>query len=159
MNRFLFSGWKHSPSGAEISRNLFHPAALIHMERTAGVAMSAANTVGSLFLQVGVVILCQHIPCPGQVIILVNQSHIQPCRTWSTVIAVYADSFRILRSESSKNGIVFLLGRSLQIAEDTFQVLPIPYTWQHGQNAWLIQGILDALVLRQRRVERRRLRI
>ena len=103
---------------AEILCDDFHPVCLSHMERAPAVAVAAGNAVGSLFLQLGIMV-CRHIiSYDRQIIILVYQSHIEARRARLTVVAVNARPFRIFWREAAYDGIIpFLIG--------SFQKIPV----------------------------------
>ena len=138
----------------KISLYFLHPLHLSNMERTSKIAMTTGNTIGSLLLQIFIVVFCQNITGPGQIIIFINQSHIQPCRTRLAVIAVDADSLCFLWGKAAQNGIVFFLLRGIEESKNTVQIFPVAYPGQNRKYARLIKGIFQALVFGQRTLKR-----
>ena len=94
--------------------------------------------------------LCrQGIPRTGQVIILVDEAHVQAGGAGLAVVAVDAGALRVSGGEGADDGVVPLRLPSPQKAQDPFQIRPVSDTGQHRQDAGLVQGVLDALIFRQ----------
>lgn len=95
----------------KMRRDFLHPAYLIHMKRTAAVAMAAAHTGVGPNRQVSVVVCHQSITGPGQIVILVNEANIQTGRTGLAVVAVDTSPLHILwRKHADDRVILFLVG-------------------------------------------------
>ena len=61
---------------AEVSGNGFHAAALLNVERTAPVAMAAANAVRRVFFQLGIMV-CRHAVADNcQIVVFVDKADI-----------------------------------------------------------------------------------
>ena len=69
------------------------------MERTAALAMSAADAGVGVDGQLLVVDLCHLVPGKGQIIVFVDQAHIQSHGAGLTVIAIDADPGGVLRGK------------------------------------------------------------
>ena len=87
------------------------------MEGTAPVAVAAAHAVPGPLFRGQVVLPGQAGSQPGQVVILVDQGHVQPGGTGGAVLAVYAFSHGVRRGEAADGGIVPLLRRGIQEAQ------------------------------------------
>ena len=110
----------------------------------------AAADAGSRTQRQAPVVLCrQGIPRTGQVIILVDEAHVQAGGAGLAVVAVDAGALRVSGGEGADDGVVPLRLPSPQKAQDPFQIRPVSDTGQHRQDAGLVQGVLDALIFRQ----------
>ena len=89
---FLFSSGEgqHPPLCLlpEIGLDLLHAPGLGHVKGAAPVAVSAPDAVPGVPLQVFVVAPGKLIPGPGQVVVLVDQAHVQARRAGLAVVAV-----------------------------------------------------------------------
>ena len=139
----LFCVWGKSLP-AKIGLNLLHPPGLGHVERTAAVAVAALNAVPGVLVQMGVVVPGQLVSRPGQVVVFVDEAHVQTRRAGLAVVAVDAHPGGVHGGEGR---IVPLLRRGVQEPQQPVQVLPVPHAGQDGEDAGLVQGVLDALVL------------
>lgn len=83
-----------------------------------------------------------------QIVIFIDQADIEPFRTGSAVITVDASSGGVLRREAADDRVVFFFRRQFEKAQQASEIRRIPDTRQDGQHSRLIQGILNALILR-----------
>ena len=81
------------------------------------VAMAAVHTVRSMFFQLGIMVSRHCIPGQGEIIILVDQAHVQARGAGLAVVAVDAVSNRISGRKCAENAVVFLLRRSVKEAQ------------------------------------------
>ena len=91
---------------SKIRRNFLHPRALTGMERAASVAVAAADAGVRLHGEFFVMIRRHMIAGERQVIVFIDQPHVDSCGTGLTVIAVHTVSLRRLRGEFSDYGVV-----------------------------------------------------
>ena len=108
--------------------------------------MAALDAVARLLFQLVVMVLGQRIPGLCQIVIFVDQAHIQSGRTGLAVVAVDAGPCGVFGRKGAQHRVIPLFGRSLQKAQHPLQVLPVPDAGQHGEDPRLIQRVLDALV-------------
>ena len=147
------------PLFTEIGADFPHPARLIHMEGAAGIAVAASHAVPGLFLQGGVMAPGQRIPGQREVVVFVDEPHVQPGGTGLAVVAVYADPFGFLGCEGPQDRIVLFLRGGCEEAQDAGQILPVPDAGEDSDDAGLVQRILHALIFGQRPVEGRGFRV
>ena len=121
--------------------------------------MSAPRAGVGLHSQSRIVLRRQGVPGPGQVVVLVDQAYVQPGRAWAAVVAVHASSLRLGRGERPYDGVVPVIGRRIQVRQRRPQVVAVPHTGQDGDDARLVQGVLDALGSGQGPAEGRDLRV
>lgn len=134
---------------SEIRLNLFHSRHLVDGEGTAAVAVAALQAVGGGLFERQIVLPCQHVSQPGQVVILVDQADIQPRRTGVAVLALYARALRVLRREGGNDGIVPLLRFQVkQIAQNAVPLVILQITdfiqTVHEAKADVLHRVLSA---------------
>ena len=95
----------------------------------------------------------QRVPGEGEVVVLVDQPHVQARRAGLAVVAVDAGPVHVARGEGADGGVVPRLGGGAHKAEHPLQVRPAAHPGQHGEHARLVQRVLDALVLGERLAE------
>ena len=125
------------------------------MERASPVTMTAGHAVRGFLFQVPVMTGCHGIPCHRQVIIFIDQPHIQACRAGLAMVAVHTAPHSLSRRKRTNHGVVLFFGRCLKKSQQIFYILNTSDTRQYRQHSRLIQCILDALIAGQRLSKRR----
>ena len=97
---------------------------------------------------------CHGIPCHSQVVIFIDQSHIQARRTGLTMVAIHAVPHSLPRRKCTDNRIVPFFGEHIKKSQQIFYILHVPDARQHRQHSRLIQCILDTLITCQRPAKR-----
>ena len=103
--------------------------------------------------RVRVVVAGQGVPGAGEVVILVDQAHVQAGRAGRAVVAVHAADLPGRARRDAR--VVARAGRRVQEPEQAAQVLAAAHAGQDRQHAGLVQRVLDALVFRERAAQGR----
>ena len=115
--------------------------------------MAAVHTVRGVLFQLGVVVRRHGVPGQGQVVILVDEAHVQPSRAGLAVVAVHAVPYGVLRRKGAENAVIPFLRRGVKKAQQMSHIVRISDSRQYREHAGLVQRVLDALILGERFAE------
>ena len=115
------------------------------------------NTLIRPGFQLSIMLTRQPISCQRQVIVFIDQSYIQTSRTGLTMVAVNADSLRLLRGKRTQHRVIPFFRRRVTEAQQAFKIAASTDTGQDSQYARFVQRILYALEFRQCLPKRRAL--
>lgn len=81
--------------------DFLHPCRLIDMKWAAFIAMSASDTIWSIFFKRQIVFPGQAVAKQSQIVILVYERNIDPSRTWHTMRAIHTCSCKAFRRKAA----------------------------------------------------------
>lgn len=88
---------------SEIGGDFPHAGTLGDVERATAVAMAAADAVAGMALQVLVVVACEAIAQPREIVVLVDEADLQSCGTGLAVVAVHTAPGHVDRITAAEN--------------------------------------------------------
>ena len=135
---------------SEVRMDRFHPALLLHAEGAAALAMTAVQAGVCFDGELGIVVGGDIIPGQRKVVVLVDQTDVDACRTGLAVVTVYAGAGNGVCCKAANDGIVLFFVRYSEELQHLIQMLHRLYTGYCHQNTGAVDGILQTLAVGQR---------
>lgn len=139
----------------KVSGDFLHPLHLMDVEGAAGITVAAGKAVRGLDTEVVVVVPGQRVARSGKVVVLVDETDVQP--RWARLAVVAVDAFArdLFWGQGTDHRVVLLLVGGVKEAENPLQICAVTHTRQHRHDTGAVQCVLDALALGHRLSEGR----